>query len=1068
MAAKNQLQILHISDLHIKDDPDESFDRERVLEPLVQRAKEDLQEGFCPEIVVVTGDIAFKGTEAEYALAGPFFDDLMTALGLDTDRLFMVPGNHDVNRKKYRPKDIPVYDTMPELNAELREEEYRRDLLKGMAAYFGFVETRYLHLKPLEDRLVPFVRHYSSSCGRKVHIIGLNSAWMCRRSDDRGAVALGEYQMVRAMEAAKALPEADARLVLLHHPLDWLWAADRNICRSYLENTILLAGHLHEPAGGHTADLEGGFFSFQAGGAYVGTESDYPCRFHYLTLDWGRNVIRLDFRKFAAKIRKWKLDGEIGKDGVREFPMPAPDQPKPEKAAPPLEIPPAYAAWIKDHCQYMDVDHLQVEGQAVRAELPEIFIPLYTHGFDDSKEKSIELERADREPVDIETLLERYPFLLVEGEAGSGKTTLLKHIALCLTQAGYKDFPARGVAGWLPVLIFLKDLRPFFESGSERMLPVTVEEILQYYVRRIGEVLPVDLIGEFIRARRVIFLLDGLDEMAPEHRRELVDAFALFKIRKETKNNKIVLSGRPHGITGTASDKFGQYHAVILRLAPEQVERFIQRWFEYIYSASAGMATKSAAGMISEVRAHPAIDQLIENPLLLTATCILYYAGKTLPGQRAELYDLFINNLLHRRFKEPERVRECLSLLAFRMFAHQRRGADLSLVLEVLGEVHPQKKDESEREHRKRLETLFENIEPRCALLQRGQGEMAFRHLTFQEFLTALYLVETHTDYTKAISKYWQEPRCEEVVALYVGYLSIRNRTWANKVAKEALTQAERDPFHRWRLASRALLDIHPKRRDRDVGDLATEKLRAILETGAAPLHLADAGETLGRLGDRRDLECFIPIAGGKYRLNTGEFKLKPFEISKYPVANQWYAKFIRAGGYETDEFWDEAGLKWRRDKGVLLPRYWNHWRWNCPNSPVVGVSRYEADAFCDWLTRTKGDGRTYALPTEEQWEAAAAGFDQREYPWGDWHEGRCNTRETKIGRMSSVGIFKDGDTPEGVTDLAGNVLEWTSTQVLRGGCWFSTRFSARCASRDRFAPNSRYYFIGFRCVRTK
>jgi hypothetical protein len=313
------------------------------------------------------------------------------------------------------------------------------------------------------------------------------------------------------------------------------------------------------------------------------------------------------------------------------------------------------------------------------------------------------------------------------------------------------------------------------------------------------------------------------------------------------------------------------------------------------------------------------------------------------------------------------------------------------------------------------------------------------------------------------------------VVELYVGYLSIRNRSWANKVVQGVLEKDDRGSFHCWRLASRALLNIHPKRRDGNVIDLAAENLRAILDRGAASLHLADAGETMGRLGDRRDLTCFIPISGGKYHhLSRGEFEMVPFEISQYPVTNQWYARFIQAQGYENDLFWDDAGLEWRHDKGALLPRYWNNWRWNCPNAPVIGVCWYEANAFCNWLTQAKDDGRTYALPTDAQWEAAAAGVEQRQYPWGDWKEGRCNTSETKIEKTSSVGIFKNGCTSEGVADLAGNVWEWTNSKydddsyVLRGGSWNYHRSRARCAYRSRFYPNVRDGLIGFRCVRTK
>jgi formylglycine-generating enzyme required for sulfatase activity len=94
-----------------------------------------------------------------------------------------------------------------------------------------------------------------------------------------------------------------------------------------------------------------------------------------------------------------------------------------------------------------------------------------------------------------------------------------------------------------------------------------------------------------------------------------------------------------------------------------------------------------------------------------------------------------------------------------------------------------------------------------------------------------------------------------------------------------------------------------------------------------------------------------------------------------------------------------------------------------------VGVSWYEAYAFTRWLTLERNDGHKYSLLSENQWQAAAAGFDGRKYPWGDkWDKNKCNSRESKIGKISPVGVFKRGNTPEGVVDLSGNVWEWTQS----------------------------------------
>lgn len=271
-----RFQILHLSDFHIK--AEDGFDRSVVLDPLIERVSKDRDNGFDPEIVVVSGDIAYKGIDAEYKQAGAFFEELLRTLELTSDRLFIVPGNHDVNRKKYRPKDIPIYDNVGELNLELEDEDYRSDLFKGMGDYFGFISNNYPHLKSGHGNLVPFVHLYESRCKKKIGLVGLNSAWMCRRSPDEGEIAIGEYQVAKAMEELKELGEFDQLIHIFHHPVSWLWSEDRSRIRHFLNDSIVLNGHLHDAAGGCSMDPEYRLYQYQAGRAYLGSEFDSPAR----------------------------------------------------------------------------------------------------------------------------------------------------------------------------------------------------------------------------------------------------------------------------------------------------------------------------------------------------------------------------------------------------------------------------------------------------------------------------------------------------------------------------------------------------------------------------------------------------------------------------------------------------------------------------------------------------------------------------------------------------------------------------------------------------------------------
>ena len=83
---------LHISDFHFKSgDP---YDRDVVLKALVESVARHVEQGRAPHLIFATGDIAFSGKAAEYALAGIFFDDLLKAAKLEKGQLFVIPGNH--------------------------------------------------------------------------------------------------------------------------------------------------------------------------------------------------------------------------------------------------------------------------------------------------------------------------------------------------------------------------------------------------------------------------------------------------------------------------------------------------------------------------------------------------------------------------------------------------------------------------------------------------------------------------------------------------------------------------------------------------------------------------------------------------------------------------------------------------------------------------------------------------------------------------------------------------------------------------------------------------------------
>jgi len=198
-----------------------------------------------------------------------------------------------------------------------------------------------------------------------------------------------------------------------------------------------------------------------------------------------------------------------------------------------------------------------------------------------------------------------------------------------------------------------------------------------------------------------------------------------------------------------------------------------------------------------------------------------------------------------------------------------------------------------------------------------------------------------------------------------------------------------------------------------------------------------------------KDGKEMVRVPAGKflYGDDKKEVELPEFWIDKAPVTNGEYARFVAEMRHEPPEHW----------KGKQSPK-------EIADHPVTYVSWDDAVTYAKWA-----GGR---LPTEQEWEKAARGTDGREYPWGEWAEGCCNSEEADIGGTTPVGKYSpQGDSPYGCQDCAGNVWEWTASEheqggrVLRGGAFdFEERY-VRCAARSGSYPDLRDRSSGFRLV---
>jgi sulfatase modifying factor 1 len=200
------------------------------------------------------------------------------------------------------------------------------------------------------------------------------------------------------------------------------------------------------------------------------------------------------------------------------------------------------------------------------------------------------------------------------------------------------------------------------------------------------------------------------------------------------------------------------------------------------------------------------------------------------------------------------------------------------------------------------------------------------------------------------------------------------------------------------------------------------------------------------------------------------------------PVHRVWLDSFAMAATQVTVEEY-----AWFLDAtGNVPPPYWSDPNFSHPRQPVVGLSWFDAVAYCVWLSSMTGSH--YRLPTEAEWERAArGGAEGMLFPWGD---------DPPFSRPAYHTRWKTGPEPVGQSqpnafglfDMCENVHEWCSDwyganyyaispdrnpqgpekgkrKASRGGSWRHQIKISRCSARSSIPPEFKYADYGFRVV---
>jgi hypothetical protein len=366
--------------------------------------------------------------------------------------------------------------------------------------------------------------------------------------------------------------------------------------------------------------------------------------------------------------------------------------------------------------------------------------------------------------------VKRYPRNVIVGTPGSGKSTFLEWLQLKLAAVEEELVMAGQQA--IPLLLRVRQL-------DARNLPRGTALIEKATGSRDRSILmPPGWLDRQMGAGRVLFMLDGLDETEPGLRDRYILPW-LLSLCKHYPNCRYLVSSRPVGYLPGTLRKLEFVECELLDFNETQINEYTQQWCTAVRlsrnepDAEARREGKTDGDTIVEgFKGHPYIQDLVHNPLMLSAVCLVnYFESGQLPEDRALLYQLCVEGLLHHwdarrgihsEFGLDEKLRVCREV-AIAMQADDKAEYPAAEIKRIFGEVLGSFE---------RSAQLLEHIRYRTGLLLERRPEVfAFAHLTFQEYLAARAVYEGNrcgVDMGLLVHEH-DDGRWKEVIALYCG-----------------------------------------------------------------------------------------------------------------------------------------------------------------------------------------------------------------------------------------------------------------------------------------------------------
>lgn len=423
------IKIIHISDLHLeKINP--SFEKKDIIAALAEDIKKHVDDStllFFTGDAIDKGGVDFRENKKDAFI---HFEELFIKPILDKNpglknRIFIVPGNHDVFRDKIDP--ISEVGLKTNLTTPKSVNEFlinNRDNVRHLDRISDYKnwEKNFYSSYP-NSNLSLFENTFILKVGMlNVGITCLNSSWLCKDDNDKENLIIGRNQIENSLDKLK---DCQVRLALSHHPLEFLTEFDREQVKIDLFKNydILFTGHVHELASSYTQDLYGNIFISIANSTIGDNPKERKFVNGYTILELTPNEkIKTIYRKYIENHKKFVPNTEIGtEDGTKEWQIL-----KDEKLTK-FEIVASIVDSIANrHCEKLNEDLIMATNSTnAPCTIDNLFVePTILNCPQNS------LKESESITYNIEKILSRKTNFLIYGLKESGKTILLDKLFL--------------------------------------------------------------------------------------------------------------------------------------------------------------------------------------------------------------------------------------------------------------------------------------------------------------------------------------------------------------------------------------------------------------------------------------------------------------------------------------------------------------------------------------------------------------------------------------------------------------------------------------------------------------